>query len=512
MRRSIPIARFGFLVLALMIFVAAPAHSESPTLIAAFFVKGKVGLKWQLIDGVTEYIIYRKADADFEKIGTTDESHYFDEEVAPGATYVYTIAIVEGGAEVFSSEKSVIIPGDVGGFVAPSWVGLRLDGDRIALRWDPVPGAVAYNIFRSTTPGSGYEVVGNAQGGRYVDRTDLEKGMTYYYVLSALNAEFDETERSEERSLKFGISLEEQQAMLEAENKVELEPVALTVLFRIDQAGPTGTMNQPADVFVNSRGAIYVTDALNATVHCFNADGSYSHSFGEKLEAAQGEAHEDGGFLLPFTLFIDRKDEVYVADVKRNDIQVFSPEGKFLRRIRVNTGSGNAALRPNGMHVLDDGRLVLTDTGNHRVLITDRNGTIQVSAGGRGDADGQFNFPDELTVTPAGEICVVDVINCRVQIFDMDGKFLRTFGQIGQSAGTFARPKGIAIDESGRIWVSDSMANMIQSFTPEGEVKSAIGTAQDEWSFSSPRGLFFKDGRFYVVNRLNHEVIVYAIG
>ena len=164
------------------------------------------------------------------------------------------------------------------------------------------------------------------------------------------------------------------------------------------------------------------------------------------------------------------------------------------------------------MHVLDDGRLVLTDTGNHRLLITDRNGTIQVSAGGRGDADGQFNFPDELTVTPAGEICVVDVINCRVQIFDMDGKFLRTFGQIGQSAGTFARPKGIAIDESGRIWVSDSMANMIQSFTPEGEVKSAVGTLEDEWAFSSPRGLFFKDGRFYVVNRLQNEVMVLTIG
>jgi sugar lactone lactonase YvrE len=512
MKSSITVVRLGVLVLAATVAFSAHAQADSPTLVAAFFVKGKVGLKWQKIEGVTEYIVYRKADADFVSIATTDEDHHFDVDVAPGATYQYKIAIVEGGVEVFSAEKSVTIPGDAGGFVPPTWVGLRVDGERVMLRWDPVPGAVAYNIFRSTTPGADFEVVGNAQGARYVDRTNLEKGTTYYYVLSALNAEFEETELSAEESVRFGISLAEQEAMLAEQNRVELEPVALRQLFKINQAGSAGAMNQPADIAVNSQGAIYVTDTLNGIVQCFDPSGKYSHTVGEKIAAVEGMDYEDGGFLFPFTLFIDGKDEVYVSDVKRNDIQVFSPDGRFLRRIRVDTGSGNVALRPNGMHVLDDGRLVLTDTGNHRFLITDKNGAIQLSVGTRGDEEGQFNFPDELTVTPSGKICVVDVINCRVQVFDMEGKFLNSFGEVGQSAGTFARPKGIAVDESGRIWVSDSMANMIQSFTPEGEVRSALGTLEDEWAFSSPRGMLFKDGRFYVVNRLQNEVIVLAVG
>jgi sugar lactone lactonase YvrE/fibronectin type 3 domain-containing protein len=510
MNNSISVVRFSVLTLASIIVFSASAQAASPTLVAAFFVKGKVGLKWQKIGAGIEYIVYRKADADFERIATTDEDHYFDVDVAPGATYTYKIAIVENGVEANSAERSVTIPEDAGGFVPPKWVGMRVDGERIMLRWDPIPGAVAYNVFRSTTPGEDYEVVGNAPGARYVDRTNLEKGTTYYYVLSALNAEFEETGLSEEKSVKFGVSLAEQQEMLAEENRIVLEPVALKQLFTISQAVPVGTMNQPADIAVNSQGMIYVTDTLNGMVHCFESNGRYSHSFGQKI--ASDDEYEDGGFVFPFTLFIDAKDQVYVADVKRNDIQVFSADGRFLRRIRVNTGVGNAALRPNGIHVLDDGRIVLTDTGNHRFLITDRNGTIQLSVGTRGDEKGQFNFPDELTVTPSGTICVVDVINCRVQTFDMKGEFLSSFGEVGQSAGTFARPKGIAVDERGRIWVSDSMANMIQSFTPEGEVKAAVGTLEDEWAFSAPRGLFFKDGRFYVVNRLQNEVIVFAIG
>jgi tripartite motif-containing protein 71 len=272
-------------------------------------------------------------------------------------------------------------------------------------------------------------------------------------------------------------------------------------------------MNQPADVFLNSKGDIYVTDALNNAVHCFDSAGGHQHSFGEKSEMDGSGGYPDGSFLFPFTLFIDKNDEVYVSDVKRNDIQVFAPDGEFLRKIQVDTGEGAETLRPNGLHVLDDGRLVMTDSGNHRFLITSAAGEIQTAVGGRGDEPGQFNFPDELIVTASGEIWIVDVINCRVQIFDLDGKFLRTFGEVGQGAGTFGRPKGIAIDEQrGRVWISESMGNLLQGFTKEGEIKSILGGADDEWSFASPRGLFLREGRFYVVNRLHNEVLVFSIG
>jgi sugar lactone lactonase YvrE len=493
----------------------AVSIAAEPKLISAFFVKGKVGLQWQQVADVTEYTLYRKErGGEYQKIATLDDDHHFDVDLTPGAVYTYRVAIVgPDGNELYSNEKSVTIPGAAEGeFAPPRWVGLRFDQDKIFLNWDPVPGAMAYNIHRSTTPGGDYEIVGNAQTSKYADKEGLEKGETYYYALTALNAEFEETEQSEERSIKFGLSMEEQGALAREQAQIVLEPVVLTELFEITDAGSTGPMNQPADVFLNSQGNIYVTDALNCRVHCFDPNGEYLFSFGEKMNQNEADDPPPGAFQIPFTLFVDKQDQVYVTDIDQHDIQVFTADGKFIRRIRVDVGEGMAPLRPNGIHVLDDSRIVLTDTGNHRFLIIDTNGKILRSVGEQGDGEGQFRFPDELTVTPEGVICIVDVINCRIQQFDLEGKFIRAFGEIGQSAGTFARPKAITVDGTGRIWVSDGMSSVIQSFTPEGEIKSALGTIDDEVQFVTPRGLFFRGDRFYVVNRVPHRVAVYKVG
>lgn len=499
----------------MMLIMTATALAEKPNLVGAFFVNGRVGLKWQEISGATEYFIYRKANGgDFEKIDSIDKARYFDIDITPGTVYAYKIAVIGvDGKELFSNEKSVNIPAEQAGeFNPPIWVGLRIDREKVFVNWDDTPGAIAYNVYRSATSGSGYEVVGNTQASKYADKIGMEKGKTYYYVLTALNSDFDETEYSEERSIKYGLSKEEMDSLLAEEHKIELEETKLTLLFDIKDAGAEGAMNQPADVFLNSENNIYVTDALNAKVHCFDPNGKHLFSFGELMVRSEADNPPPGAFAIPFTLFIDKKDQVFVSDIDSHDIQVFTADGKFIKRIKVNTGEGKAELRPNGIYVLDDGRIITTDTGNHRILIIDQDGKILKSRGGNGSKPGQFGFPDGLTVYNK-EIYVVDIINCRIQVFDMDLNPLRQFGHIGQEAGAFARPKEIAVDGKGRIWVSDGMSHMVQGFTPVGEVKTAVGSALDETiDISSPRGLFFRNGNLYIVNRLPNKVSVYKIG
>lgn len=502
-------------VLALLLAIPQSGNAaDGPTWIGALYIKGKVGLKWQDFEGASQYAVYRKAaTGEWEKIATVDEARYFDTEISPGTVYSYKIAALATSGEVFSEEKKVTIPGAVGGeFKAPTWSGLRIDRQKIHLRWDKVDGAIAYNIYRSETAGEGYEVVGNVTSIRFVDGNNLEQGATYYYVLTALNEEFDESDRSKERSIKFGRSAAEIAAAEEAE-KIVLEDLPITYLFDITKAANGLDMNQPADVFLNSKGDIYVTDALNYQVNVYENSGEFKFSFGDRSDAPDGEEHADGTFAYPFTIFIDKQDQVFVSDVQRNDIQVFTPDGKFVKRIAVEVEDGMDEFRPNGFHVLDDGRIVATDAGNHRFVIIDQTGKVLKSVGKRGGADGEFNFPDELTVTADNKICVVDVINSRIQEFDIDGNFIRKFGEAGQSAGTFGRPKGIVIDGQGRLWISDAMANMIQVFTMEGEVKSAFaGVNSEDLRLITPRGMFIDGNKLYVVNRLPHRVMVLQIG
>ena len=519
MMRAMQNYRLVWLLVAILtLTLAGVAMAEGPKWIGAFFVKGKIGLKWQAFDGAAEYRVYRKVGSgDFENILTTDKTQYFDTGLTPGENHVYKIAAVDAsGTENMSSEKAVMVAGgSVASFKPPKWVGIRTDRRGALLNWDRVKGAVAYNVYRSTTEGGPYDVVGNTPSAKYSDY-EVEQGTTYYYVLNAMNEEFEETEQSEERSIKYGMTAEEIAAL--DTTKVELEETKLTFLFAIEEAGNLGTLNLPTDVFVNSQGDIYVSDTRRFRIDCFDSSGKHKFSFGERTAKGDEKNPPEGTFESPMPLFIDKQDLVYVGDNQNHDIQVFAADGKFIRRIRVAITGDQQPFRPNGLAVLDDGRILATDAASHRLLFLDQDGKIlkEIYHGGTTQEEQDhlwFSFPSEVVVSETGVISVVDQMGARVQQFNLDGTFVRIFGGVGYAAGQFGRPKGIAIADDGRLWVSDGMANIVQIFTGEGEVKSAVtGFDNPDLKLASPFGMFVRDGRFYLVTRLTNKVLVFKIG
>ncbi len=69
---------------------------------------------------------------------------------------------------------------------APSNI-TAINGDaQVTLSWSPAAGASGYNIFRSSTSGSGYAAVGSVAGTTFVD-SPLANGVDYFYVLTATN-------------------------------------------------------------------------------------------------------------------------------------------------------------------------------------------------------------------------------------------------------------------------------------------------------------------------------------
>lgn len=72
--------------------------------------------------------------------------------------------------------------------------------------------------------------------------------------------------------------------------------------------------------------------------------------------------------------------------------------------------------------------MVVSDTGNNRVQIFDREGKWIRSFGSRGSAPGLFAFPHGLALDFLDHIAVCDTNNNRLQIFDSDGRFIRSIG------------------------------------------------------------------------------------
>jgi len=96
--------------------------------------------------------------------------------------------------ELMNDNEPPAAPANLRGQVTPA--------GSVALRWDAVsaPDLDGYKVYRSGTPGSGYQELSQASGTEYVDAT-AQAGSTYYYTVTAMDLFGHESARSDEVSV-----------------------------------------------------------------------------------------------------------------------------------------------------------------------------------------------------------------------------------------------------------------------------------------------------------------------
>lgn len=197
----------------------------------------------------------------------------------------------------------------------------------------------------------------------------------------------------------------------------------------------TANFNQPTKAMVYQKtNELFVTDGYgNRRVIVFDADtGKFKRlwgAYGNKPDDAASRARVTTGpgpqqFNIPHDVLISSDDLVYIADRTNNRIQVFRPDGTFVkegflaREVGTPTGTaGNIAFSP------DRGQQFLYVTGgDQRVRIVDRN-TLQVvgSVGRLGHYAGQFHHVTDIAVDSKGNLYVGENEGKRVQKFILKG-------------------------------------------------------------------------------------------
>jgi DNA-binding beta-propeller fold protein YncE len=190
---------------------------------------------------------------------------------------------------------------------------------------------------------------------------------------------------------------------------------------------------------------------------------------------------------------------------------------------------------PRAVAVAPDGRLLIADSGNHRIVVLDNSGQFLFSFGSHcrfdagvaadcqdpdGDGplqpgDGQFNEPWGIAVDAAGAIYVADTWNGRIQAFDADGTFMRSWGYYNTTNGELGDPyalfgpRGLAIDNGGNVLVADTGNKRILRFTPDGSfVDQAGGGGVILGRFEEPTDLAVdpRDGSVYVADNWNRRI------
>jgi len=295
----------------------------------------------------------------------------------------------------------------------------------------------------------------------------------------------------------------------------EAGALALAPQLTINPAGVAGTgegaLTSPRNMEPGPDGLIYVADSGNHRIQVFDRDGQFVRGWGSF-------GSEPGQFNEPWGLAIDDQ-YLYVADTWNHRIQKFTLDGTL---VGVFGQSGSPAAEdpsgglglffgPRDIVLLGDDRLLVTDTGNHRLQELTRDGEFISVIGSFGNQLGQFNEPVGLAVGPDGSVFVADTWNGRIQRLSPDlvptGEW-HVEAWAGQSINN--KPY-LATDSNGRIYVTDPEGYRVLIFSPNGAYLNRFGQfGTDANSLGLPNGIAVAaDDTLWVADAGNHRVLGY---
>ena len=150
---------------------------------------------------------------------------------------------------------------------------------------------------------------------------------------------------------------------------------------------------------------------------------------------------------------------------------------------------------PRGVAVASDGTIAVTDTGNKRVVLYEPGRATDFSIqllGGSGDAPGRFSEPVGLAWLDSDRLVVADTGNHRLQILDRSGVVLKLIEIEEAWRDFYSRPQ-VAVLDGERILVSDTPSGSL--WLIEGDDVKRLELGEDG---IAPTGLAWRDGVLYI--------------
>ncbi|MFS1513644.1 hypothetical protein VQL36_14560 [Chengkuizengella sp. SCS-71B] len=158
-----------------------------PTNLITASTDSQVQISWDKIIGADLYNIKRSTSLEgpYTVVGSgIIETQYIDLEVIHGTTYYYVVSAENNSGESRNSNEvsAVTLP------TVPTGLSTTPEGgDGVQLNWIESIGAESYTIMRSEVSGGPYTTIESGiSTTSYVD-TNISKGITYYYVIKAIN-------------------------------------------------------------------------------------------------------------------------------------------------------------------------------------------------------------------------------------------------------------------------------------------------------------------------------------
>ena len=250
------------------------------------------------------------------------------------------------------------------------------------------------------------------------------------------------------------------------------------------------SFNLPHDLALSPDGRyLYVADNGNNRIAVLEADTL-------KLIGSIGESE----LSEPHDIAFDRQGRLLVADTGNDRVVLYTVNGTQSERVAVIKGGFR---RPEGVAASAGNRVYVTGAYSDN-LVTFENG-VKVSA--LSDLSG----PHDVETDDAGNLLIVDSNNDRLLIVDPDMQIMKT---LSGAPYNFNGPRYAVYDEAGRLYVADKNAHMVKIIGMDYEPLGAIGTGKPgkaPGQLNKPEGLAALGKDVWISDTYNNRIVRYKI-
>ncbi|GMO14316.1 MAG: hypothetical protein Ta2A_24750 [Treponemataceae bacterium] len=176
-------------------------------------------------------------------------------------------------------------------------------------------------------------------------------------------------------------------------------------------------------------------------------------------------------FSQPVALLPNSDATFWALAYSSNELVKIDANGTLIDR---NRGPLRGFDRPLDIARLKDGSLLVSEFFGDRISRLSETGAYIDSFGQKGRGEGAFIGPQYMALDEYENVYVTDFGNARVCVFDRDGNALYSFGTVpdGDFPG-FSAPTGIAIAE-GIVFVADAVTGAIYKFDTSGNYSGLL--------------------------------------
>ena len=215
-------------------------------------------------------------------------------------------------------------------------------------------------------------------------------------------------------------------------------------------------LKEPTKAIPDSKGHILVLNGIPRVVKVFNYRGEYINDFPLVRKDPKS---------APTAIAVDKNGNIYVAigGDTGGQIQVYDSNFQLLNEFG-KKADGTSRLKSVHAIAIDSDRtiFIVDATATPAIQVYSPEGSFLRGWGAHDAGPQNFSLPAGLAIDGDGRVIVVDSLRHTITVFSKEGTFLGRHGGLGSQPGAVAAPTDIATNGNEKIYVVERLGSRLQ--------------------------------------------------